>query len=144
MKDKNIVLIGFMGSGKTTISKLLSKKLKREILDIDSLIEKNTAMRIKTIFKKYGEEYFRDLETKTVKSISNVKGKIISTGGGVIVREENIKNLKKNGIIVYLKNSFETSKKRLEGKKNRPLFMPEKINEAYKLYKKRITLRLQK
>ncbi len=137
---KNIVLIGFMGSGKTVISKVLSKKLKRDIVDIDVLIEKKTKMKIKNIFKKFGEEYFRDLEEKITAKVSKKKNIIISTGGGIIKRENNIKNLKKNGIIIYLKNTFKTSCERLKGKKNRPLFNEKNLKATKKLFLQRLKL----
>ena len=116
---RNIVLIGFMGSGKTVVSKVLSKKLKMKIKDTDELIEKTTKLKIKEIFAKYGEEYFREIEKKVVSNVSKRKNIIISTGGGIVKNELNIKNLKKNGIVVYLKNSFLTSVKRLKNKKRR-------------------------
>lgn len=119
---QNIVLIGFMGSGKTVVAKALSKKLKMKIKDTDKLIEKTTKLKIKEIFAKYGEEYFRKIEKKVAKNVSRGKNIIISTGGGIVKNEINIKNLKKNGIIVYLKNSFLTSVKRLKNKKDRPLW----------------------
>ncbi len=137
---KNIILIGFMGSGKTVISRELSKRLKIKILDTDILIEKKAGIKIKNIFKKFGEEYFRDLEEKIVKDVSGKKNFIISTGGGIIKRQDNIKYLKKNGIVVYLKNTFETSRKRLKGKKDRPLFNEKNLKAARKLFFQRLKL----
>jgi shikimate kinase len=131
---RNIVLIGFMGSGKTVVSKVLSKKLKMKIKDTDELIEKKTKLKIKEIFAKYGEEYFREIEKKVVSNVSKRKNIIISTGGGIVKNELNIKNLKKNGIIVYLKNSFLTSVKRLKNKKDRPLFDHQNLKNTKKLF----------
>jgi len=131
---RNIVLIGFMGSGKTVVSKVLSKKLKMKIKDTDELIEKTTKLKIKEIFAKYGEEYFREIEKKVVSNVSKRKNIIISTGGGIVKNELNIKNLKKNGIIVYLKNSFLTSVKRLKNKKDRPLFDHQNLKNTKKLF----------
>lgn len=137
---KNIVLIGFMGSGKTVVSRVLSRKLKMKIIDIDTLIEKKARLKIKDIFKKFGEEYFRDLEEKVTRYVARKRNIIISTGGGIIKRENNIKNLKKNGIIVYLKNTFETSCKRLKGKKDRPLFNEKNLKATRKLFLQRLPL----
>ena len=137
---KNIVLIGFMGSGKTVVAKKLSKILKRQIIDTDKIIEQKKKIKIKKIFKLYGENYFRELETKAVKFVSNKKNKIISTGGGVVIRPENVKNLKKNGVIVYLKNKFETSYKRLKNKKDRPLFNIKNLKKTRKLFNSRLKL----
>lgn len=137
---KNIVLIGFMGSGKTVVAKRLSKILKRKIIDTDTLIEKKQKIKIKKIFQLYGEEYFRSLESDVVKFVANQKNKIISTGGGIIKNPQNIKNLKKNGIIVYLKNKFKTSLKRLKYKKDRPLFNVVDIKRTKQLFNRRLKL----
>lgn len=134
---KNIVLIGFMGSGKTAVANKLSKILKRKIIDIDKIIEKEQKMKIRTIFKLYGEEYFRKIESKAVKFASKHKNIIISTGGGVVIKSENIKELKKNGIIVFLKNKFETSVERLKNKKDRPLFRLDNLKKTHLLFKRR-------
>lgn len=131
---QNIVLIGFMGSGKTVVAKALSKKLKMKIKDTDKLIEKTTKLKIKEIFAKYGEEYFRKIEKKVIKNVAKKKNIIISTGGGIVKNELNIKNLKRNGIIVYLKNSFLTSVKRLKNKKDRPLFDHKNLKNTKKLF----------
>lgn len=137
---KNIVLIGFMGSGKTVVAKKLSKILKRQIIDTDKIIEQKKKIKIKKIFKLYGEKYFRELETNAVKFASKQKNKIISTGGGVVIKPENIRELKKNGIVVYLKNKFETSYKRLRNKKDRPLFNIKNLKKARKLFNNRLKL----
>lgn len=137
---KNIVLIGFMGSGKTVIAKKLSKILKKQIIDTDELIEKKQKIRIKKIFKLYGEKYFRQLEADVVEVVSKQKDKIISTGGGVVTNFKNIRELKKNGIIVYLKNRFETSLRRLKNKKDRPLFNITDIKRTRRLFNKRLLL----
>jgi len=118
---KNIVLTGLMGSGKTTIGKILAKKLKYKFIDIDQLIEKETRMKIKTIFKKFGEDYFRGLEAKTCKNVSRLNGYVISTGGGIVLNPQNIKNLRKNGIIINLRARPNILWERVKHKKNRPL-----------------------
>lgn len=100
---KNIVLIGFMGCGKSTFGKLIAKKLGYEFLDTDDVIEKTEKMKISDIFSKEGEEYFRKCERNICKSLALENNKIIATGGGIIKSEENIEMLKLNGIILYLK-----------------------------------------
>jgi len=137
---KNIVLIGFMGSGKTVIATRLSKILGRQIIDTDKIIERKKRIKIKNIFKLYGEEYFRKLESDAVRFVGKQKGKIISTGGGVVTKSHNIKELKKNGIIVYLKNKFATSVNRLKNKKDRPLFNVADIKRTRKLFNQRLKL----
>ncbi len=137
---KNIVLIGFMGSGKTVVAAGLSKILGMKIIDTDKIIEAKERKKIKNIFKLYGEEYFRKIEADAVKFASRQKDKIISTGGGVVINPQNIKNLKRNGIIIYLKNTFITSFKRLKDKKDRPLFNIANLKKARLLFKKRLNL----
>lgn len=125
-KQKNIVLVGFMGTGKTTVGKLLAKKLVWEFIDTDDVIEKKVGMRIKTIFKKFGEPYFREVESKTAKEVGKLKNVVIATGGGIITREENIKNLKKNGTLVCLSATPEVILRRVGKTKKRPLLSGEK------------------
>lgn len=137
---KNIVLIGFMGSGKTVVARKLSKILKRKIIDTDKIIENRENIKIKKIFRLYGEKYFRKVESDAVEFAGKQKNKIISTGGGVVIKPQNIKALKKNGIIVYLKNSFNTSLKRLKNKKDRPLFKMDDLKKTRKLFNRRLSL----
>lgn len=99
---KNIVLIGMPASGKTTISELLAEKLEMEKYDADIYLEEMEGRLIKDIFSEFGEDYFRDLEEKYTNELSEKNNIIISTGGGVIKREKNIENLKKNGIVIFL------------------------------------------
>ena len=120
-KDKNIVLIGFMGSGKTSVGKRLSLVLKREFIDTDDFIEKREGMTINEIFKEKGEEEFRKIETELFKRFSTPKKKIIATGGGVIKNPANIANLKKGGVIVYLKSSPEKIAQNLKFDNTRPI-----------------------
>jgi len=138
---KNIVLTGFMGSGKTAVSKALAKKLKWKIEDTDRIIVKKAKMPITAIFRKYGEAHFRGLETKAAEAVSKKKNRVVATGGGIVGKAANIRALKKNGIIIFLKNTFKTSKKRLKGKTDRPLFKDLKKAKALflkrqKLYRK--------
>ncbi|MEI7542799.1 MAG: shikimate kinase [bacterium] len=140
---KNIILIGFMGSGKTSVARKIASLTKLKLEDIDLWIVKSAKMEIKEIFEKFGEAFFRKLETKTAKKVCALKNRVISTGGGIVTKAENFKLLKSGGTVVYLKNSFATSTKRLEGKKDRPLFDLSKLqttkllfNSRLKLYKK--------
>ncbi len=104
MKFKNIVLIGFMGVGKGTIAREMSKQSSFFAIDCDDLIESLENRKIKDIFKDSGEDYFRNLELKTAKWLEkSVKNSIISTGGGFY----KVKNLKKIGAVVYLQSSFD-------------------------------------
>jgi shikimate kinase len=118
---KSIVLVGFMGTGKTAVGKLLAKRLGREFLEVDEIIEKKEGRSIAEIFGQKGEPYFRALEKEVVKEVSQKKGVIISAGGGAIIDEANLKNLKKNGIIICLEASPEVILERTKGNFCRPL-----------------------
>lgn len=116
----NLILCGMMGSGKTTVGLKLAELSGLSHCDTDGLIvEKYGA--IPTIFRLYGETCFRDMETKTVEDLSDKDGLVISTGGGLVLRPENVQLLKKNGRICYLRASIETLEQRLKGDKTRPL-----------------------
>jgi len=120
-KDFNIVLVGFMGTGKTVVGQRLAEILGRKFQDLDNLIEEEVHMTIPEIFSRHGESYFRELEAKMVARVSREKGGVISTGGGVMLRERNVQNLKSNGILIALTASPEVIFQRLEGKEDRPL-----------------------
>ena len=133
---RNIVLIGMPASGKSTIGKLLAQKINYEYYDADKYLEKKENVKISTLFSEKGEEYFRNLETKYLKGLSEKNGIIISTGGGVVKREENMKILKEKGIIVFLNRKLEDIAK--ENHEARPLL--QNIDNIYKLYEERIEL----
>ena len=118
---KNIVLTGFMGTGKTTIGKELSKMLHMRLVDVDAEIEKAQTMTISDIFAMHGEQHFRDIETAMIEKLSREKDVIISTGGGAVLRDENMKALKENGIVFCLNASTETILERTGRSENRPL-----------------------
>ena len=120
----NYVLCGMMGAGKTTIAKSLSARTGRSWLDTDDVIAKKHG-KISDIFASHGEGYFRDLETELSKSFDKQDGLIISTGGGFVLREENVRALKKNGIIIYLRARKETLVSRLKKDGERPLLEGE-------------------
>lgn len=121
MQD-HIILIGFMGSGKTTMGIRLSYKLRRTIIDTDKMIEKMEGKTISDIFAQNGEEYFRKKETETLRKLQSENvPRIISVGGGTPLREENRGLLKELGTVVYLKASPETIYQRLKGDTTRPL-----------------------
>ena len=130
---KNIVLTGFMGTGKTTVGRALAKKLQMRLVDIDEEIEKSQKISINDIFSRYGEPHFRDIETAMIQELSRDKNIIISTGGGAVLRDENMEALKENGIIFCLNATAETILERTGRSKDRPLLKvenpKEKINE---------------
>ncbi|RPI38486.1 MAG: shikimate kinase [Nitrospiraceae bacterium] len=122
---KNIVLTGFMGAGKTTIGKALAKMLHMKLVDVDEEIEISQKMTINDIFKIYGEPYFRDIETAMIKKLSHNKNCIISTGGGAVLRDENMEALKENGIVFCLDANAETILERTGNNQDRPLLKVE-------------------
>ena len=107
LNHRNIVLTGFMASGKTVVGKLLAEKLNRNFVDTDLLIEEKCKMTIPEIFEKYGEEYFRKKEAEVIAEISLEKGSVIATGGGAVLNGDNIENLRKNAVIVNLEPSSD-------------------------------------
>ena len=117
----NIVLIGFMGCGKSTVGKLLAAKTGYTLVDADSYIEQKENMTIVEIFATKGEEYFRGIETEVAKELSQKEGLIIATGGGMVLKKENADYLKSTGFCVWLKVSPETVLERLKNDTTRPL-----------------------
>lgn len=137
MKD-NIALIGFMGSGKTTIGKILAKYLDMKFIDIDKLISVREKKTVVEIFEEYGEQYFRELERKIVFEESLNNNIVIATGGGVILDNENIKNLSETSFIVFLDCTIDCIYERVKNNKKRPLLNVENLFEKLEqLYKKR-------
>ena len=128
----NIVICGFMGSGKTTVGNELAKIMGRRFIDTDAMIEKEQGVAIKAIFATHGEDYFRELEYECCKKISSLKNCVISTGGGALTFERNVEALKSGGKIIFLDADFETICERIGNSSNRPLFQDrEKARALY-------------
>lgn len=138
---KNIILCGFMGSGKTSIGKILQKLTNLELVDTDKLIENRLNMSIKEYFEKYGEESFREIEHKIIKEVCSKKNIIISTGGGVLTYDKNIDILKNSGILFHINAPLSNILRNTKGNDKRPLLTEDRkhINKLYatryKLYK---------
>lgn len=124
MNDGNIYLTGFMGSGKTTIGKLMAKTLNREFIDMDSVLEREFGIPIPEVFERYGEKTFRDRETGLLSELSGGERRVIATGGGVPENERNRMLMSKSGTIVFLDSDLDTCSARLSGKSRskRPLW----------------------
>jgi shikimate kinase / 3-dehydroquinate synthase len=118
---KNVVLTGFMGTGKTEIGKALARQLGYEFIDTDVLIEKREHQSISKIFQDFGEAYFRKVEKKIIRSLSNRQGLVIATGGGAVVDPQNVTALRKRGFLIGLKAQPKIIHSRLERHQNRPL-----------------------
>lgn len=139
MEYKMIYLTGFMGSGKTTIGAELGGKLAAKVIDTDRWIEEREGHTIKAIFAEKGEAYFRDLETEALKEI---KGNhlIVTTGGGIVGRQENRELMKKNGKVIYLHCQIEELMKRLKNDISRPLIQNQDQEKIAALFQSRKAL----
>ena len=128
--DFNILLIGFMGAGKSTVADYLKESYSMDVVEMDQIIARRQGMSISDIFEKYGEEFFRNLETELLIEMQSRSNVVISCGGGVPMRERNVKEMKKNGRVVLLTAEPETI---LEGNKNVPYIagLMEKRREKY-------------
>ena len=122
----NIFLIGFMGSGKSTVASCLAKKYGMEIVEMDQVIVEREGMSILDIFAHKGETYFRDVESQLLTEIQAKQDRVISCGGGVVIREQNVKEMKKCGKVVLLNAKPETILERVKDDKNRPLLQGKK------------------
>ena len=116
-----IVLTGFMGAGKSATGKILARQLNLEFIDTDSIIEERAGQSIKEIFQLQGEPFFRSLEKKVVTEVARKDGVVVAAGGGAILDPGNRRNLKKNGIVIFLMVSPGEIRKRVAGDAGRPL-----------------------
>jgi shikimate kinase len=129
MSHRNIILIGPMGSGKSTIGNIIAKRLHREFQDSDHFIEKRTGVDIARIFDIEGEHGFRDRESSALSELLSTNNRVIATGGGSIMRSENQQLLKQKGYIVFLDTSINQQLYRLRRDKKRPLLQTENPRE---------------
>lgn len=118
----NIVLCGFMGSGKTVVGKELAKIMGCRFVDTDEMIEEEQGIAIKAIFASRGEDYFRDLEFEMCKKVADLKNCVVSTGGGALTFERNVEAVKKGSKVVFLDASFDVICNRIGNSTTRPLF----------------------
>lgn len=138
---KNVVLIGFMGTGKTSIGRLLASRLKRPFIDTDKKIERECGMSIPEMFQKYGETFFRTQESDIIAKVSRYTNTVISTGGGVVLASENINRLKANGVLIALTASPQVILERTRRRNNRPLINhPEREKIITKMLSERAPL----
>lgn len=137
-----IYLVGFMGCGKSSVGKLLSKRLEVPPYDVDTTVEKQRGQTIKEIFRNEGEEAFRNYESLAIRQLP-LEHAVVMTGGGAVVREENLLYMKSKGTVVYLKTSFPVLWDRLmkeEEKKKRPLLLTNSREDILELFDKRSKL----
>jgi shikimate kinase len=119
----NIILIGMRGSGKTTVGRIIAQKLGRELVEMDELIAQRAEMSIPKIVARHGWIKFRDIEEELTPEVSRRNNAVISAGGGVVIREQNIRELKKNGTLVWLNASVDTLLERIGEDPGRPPFV---------------------
>ena len=126
---KNIFLIGYMGTGKSTVATHMAKAYGMEVMEMDEMIVCREGMSISDIFAKHGEEYFRDVETKLLQEICRQENIVVSCGGGVVLRRHNVDEMRKSGTIVLLSANPETILERVKDDNSRPLLAGNKTVE---------------
>ena len=136
MNAGNIIIVGAMGSGKSAIGKLLAIKLDKKYIDTDYEIEVKNNCDISTLFEKYGEKIFREKESEILDALTDINNHVIATGGGIILKEENINLLKEIGLIVFLDISLKAQIKRVKYRKHRPLLKNDDLHIQLKKLKK--------
>jgi len=124
---ENIIITGFMGTGKSVVAKELARKLKMKFIDMDRIIKEGQGMSIADIFSRYGENYFRQQENKLVKELSQKENMIIATGGGTLLSSDNARILGQRGQIICLYADSRTIYNRVKRRNNRPLLKGENV-----------------
>lgn len=127
--EGNLFLVGFMGAGKSTISRALEEVFAMKVIEMDEIIARQNGMSIPEIFEEHGEEYFRNEETALIKGLQNEKNCIVSCGGGVAMREVNVNEMKKSGKVILLTANPETILERVADSHDRPLLENNKTVE---------------
>ncbi len=124
---RNIIITGFMGTGKSVVAKELARKLKMEFIDMDRIVEEHHGMSISDIFTRYGERYFRAQENKLTKELFQKENMVIATGGGTLLSLNNARKLSQRGQIICLYADSQTIYNRVKRKNNRPLLKGENV-----------------
>ncbi len=138
MNDNNIILVGFMGSGKTTVGKLLSFRLKKKFIDMDDVIEERAGKAISLIFSEDGEQYFRNMERKLVQELASGLNQVIAAGGGIVLNPDNIADFSRSGRVICLLASEDNILRRVSFSNTRPLLEKgDKIEGIRKLMEQR-------
>lgn len=138
INHRNIILVGFMGTGKSSVGRKVASILRLNFIDMDEEIEKREKRSIPEIFGCFGESYFRQCERNLVKELAGRSSLVISAGGGVVLRKENIEDFSKSGLVICLDASIETIVKRIGSDKTRPLLaVDDKVSKIKELMSKR-------
>lgn len=130
MMKKNIVLVGFMGTGKSSLGRILARRLGYRFIDTDIAIEKITGLTVEQIFRRHGVIRFRSEENLLAKRLAGKKGLVIATGGGMLLNKENVELLSRNGVLIGLRADPDVILQRLKNKKRRPLLKKGDIRET--------------
>jgi len=135
---KNIYLVGFMGTGKTYVGRILASRLKRTFIEMDETIEARQVKKIADIFAEFGEKHFRDLEHELLIELAEKQDLVVSCGGGLICHENNLKLLKSSGVMINLESSPEKIYERIKGNTQRPLLnVPNPLEKIRELFAER-------
>lgn len=137
MNKRNIVLVGFMGTGKTTIGRLLSEQTGMPLVDMDSMIEERAGKSINAIFAEDGEPHFRKLERDMAIELASRGNQVVSTGGGIVLNADNIADYEKTGLVVCLLASSKTILERVLHDNTRPLLAGDKQEKIIQLLETR-------
>ncbi|WP_249305780.1 shikimate kinase [Lederbergia citrea] len=146
MQQESLYLIGFMGAGKTSVGNLLGDMCGLAVIDTDQVIEKQENMPIRDLFERHGEAYFRELETDVLQKLANGGAgapAIITTGGGIILKEKNRQLLKESGRTIFLQCNPKVVVERLQQDTTRPLIKNKTIEEINHMYQMRLPLYLE-
>jgi len=136
--EPTLILVGFMGTGKTEVGKAVWERKGRTFIDIDDHIVQTTGITINDIFKQHGEDAFRELESGMIRKFSKISGLVISTGGGSLLRVQNVDNLKRTGVLVCLTASPEEIARRVADERHRPLLNgPDRIGVVREMLARR-------
>ena len=130
IRGNNIVLTGFMATGKSAVGRIVADAIGYTFIDVDTLIEEETGVSISKIFEVEGEASFRERETRTIQDVSRLEKSVISTGGGAMIRPENREMLKKSGVVICLEATVEEILKRAGKRESRPLINVENPYET--------------
>ncbi len=143
-RKSNIYLLGFMGVGKSSVGKLLAEKLDRQFFEIDDLIVESAGKPITKIFEENGEEHFRQLESDALKSAAEENNAVISCGGGIVMKNENMQIISETGTSVFLSAAIDTLIERIGDSSGRPLLNGIQDEEKFEKVKNSVALRLPK
>lgn len=135
---KPIILTGFMGCGKSTVGRLLAKKMQRRFEDADMVIEQQTGMTIPQIFEQEGEEFFRRMEARALSSLLEDSSLVLATGGGAVLQQENRELFMRKGVVVFLKAEPAVIYKRVSENNLRPLAKGKSLEELAQMYQSRM------